>query len=100
MGDIYAKEPVEKQSGGISSKEFAFKWKLVSVWNSTSQKKNTTFFSSEEMLNITPSSSTGKFVAEMRDCGFNAIIIDGSSEATKKFASYVKKQGMGSFITA
>ena len=96
--NIQAKEPTGKESEAISDKSAAFTWRIVGTWISRTKKRTTTLFTRDELLNITPSSPTGRFIADMRDCGFNAITIGGPSEAKGKLASYLKKQGMGSFI--
>ena len=82
------------------------KWRIAEVWLDPDAKELFTHGGSmltwETMLDAGPDSPLGRYVAQLREWGFNGVAMFGAPEsnpeATRSFCRSLKKHGIGLFI--
>ena len=85
---------------------YAFKWRVIETWQSphgiTVFTHSGNLFNWEEMTDPSPSSPLGRYIDQVCDWGFNAMVVLGNlehkPEAMRNFATYLKMKGIGMFI--
>ena len=83
-----------------------FKWRIAEVWLEPDAKELFTHGGSmltwETMLDTKPDSPLGRYVAQLREWGFNGVAMFGAPEsnpeATRSFSNFLKNHGIGLFI--
>lgn len=87
-------------------KTYAFKWRVIETWQSPHGialfTHSGNLFNWEEMADPSPSTPLGRYINQVRDWGFNAMVVLGDPEcrpdAMQKFAAYLKNKGISMFI--
>ena len=95
-----------KKKLGNPVEQFAFKWRVIEPWHELDGISFIThagnIFNSTDMLNPQPSSLLGRYVAQVREWGFNAMVVltnpEQNLEAVYNFALYLKENGIGIII--
>ena len=90
----------DKESFGM------LKWRVIEPWHEPDGISffghGTNVFTIKDMLKTEPSSLLGRYVAQVRDWGFNHMAMYGDpgkeTEAWSNFASYLKEHGIGMLI--
>ena len=88
------------------SNEFAFKWRVIEPWHEpdgiSSFSTAGNIFTWADMLDTQPTSALGRYVEQVRDWGFNGMVIrcnpETNPEAMRNFARHLKTRGIGLFI--
>ena len=106
--DVSAEDKTKNGDSTKSSDNFAFKWRVITPWHAPDANKywiwgQQNFFDWDDMLNPDPSSLLCRWVSDVRDWGFNAMVFFAAApeknyEAMRNFARYLKSQGIGMFI--
>lgn len=93
-----------KASAPVAAME-AFPWRVIELWHTPDAKLGDwsvhgNFVTWADMLRTTPSSQLGRFVAQVRDWGFNTFSLawgarpERNPDAMRNFSAYLREQGL------
>ena len=88
------------------AESFVFKWRVIEPWHEPDGvslfSRAGNIFTWAGMLDLRPSTPLGRYVAQVRDWGFNGMALyadpEKNPEAMRAFATHLRGQGIGMII--